>query len=81
MLIKSLRTENILEYKPDQEVTFTLDSFFPNKGSLMVVPIFFAPEVLDLVTVSSVDTSFPAVFFAGAGLAEAPDERFTGGIT
>ena len=26
MLIKSLRTENILEYKPDQEVTFTLDN-------------------------------------------------------
>lgn len=26
MLIKSLRTENILEYRPDQEVTFTIDN-------------------------------------------------------
>lgn len=26
MLIKSLRTENILEYKPDQEITFTIDN-------------------------------------------------------
>ena len=59
-------------------MTLTFASSFPNKGSLIVVPILV---VLALEDLCWVPVPLAVVFLASVFPAEVPDDFFTGGMT
>ena len=71
---KKLGKNNVLKVG----VTLTFASSFPNKGSLIVVPILV---VLALEDLCWVPVPLAVVFLASVFPAEVPDDFFTGGMT